>query len=803
MRAGRILSVLVLFLLALVTLNGCGVGPAAPFNPAPTVTLAASPTSIASNGSATLTWSSTGATSLSIDNGVGTVAASGSVTVKPTATTTYTITVVGAGGTTKATAVVTVNPAAPTVTITANPAAIPTLGGSSTLTVTVTNATSVVITNNVDSTSSPVTLSNGTGNLVVTPQVTTTYTATATGSAGTATATVTVTVPSPPPTVTITADRVAVAPGGTTTLTVTTTNTASVVISNNVDTTTQTVALTGGTGTQVETVSKITIYTATATGPGGTATATVTVRIIGSVQAVNHVLFLMQENRTFDTYFGMLNPYRKASVPPLNIGDDGKTYDVDGIDDKLSIINVNDQGTPFALFKTTSTCLDDMTSAWLESYGEANTYDFSTTRNLKISPDGKGGMSGFVHVAENFAASGAGSGTFTDLAGKRAMAYYDQGFLNYYYYMASQFALSDRWFSPVSSKSTPNRIATMTGGTTQGLVRDPFVDDKLPTLAIKTIFEQLDGATPPVSWKIYYSLTEANGVPVTTFADFGYSGKYLTGNPTHAACVAPLVAGNAANDFCIDPTHLAPLSQLFKDMTAGAQALPSFSYIEAGYGADDEHPGSGQSILQGQSQAAAIMNALMASPSSWVDSVFFLSYDEGGGPYDHVPPVAGHTNDNTDASLGVTTDIGSIAVNPDAFNPCLANGPVDTKGNPTPTTNCDLKPSEPGTTVTDAAAVNGFKAQLGFRLPNMIVSPFTRKHYVSHTPMDHTAVIKFVESRFIGPSASLTARDVAQPDLLEFFDFTMVPWSTPPTPPAPVTDATLGRNTCTPDSMGP
>src|SRR6266704_3217788 len=117
MRAGRILSVLVLFLLALVTLNGCGVGPAAPFNPAPTVTLAASPTSIASNGSATLTWSSTGATSLSIDNGVGTVAASGSVTVKPTATTTYTITVVGAGGTTKATAVVTVNPAAPTVTI--------------------------------------------------------------------------------------------------------------------------------------------------------------------------------------------------------------------------------------------------------------------------------------------------------------------------------------------------------------------------------------------------------------------------------------------------------------------------------------------------------------------------------------------------------------------------------------------------------------------------------------------------------------------------------------------------------------
>ena len=53
----------------------------------------------------------------------------------------------------------------------------------------------------------------------------------------------------------------------------------------------------------------------------------------------------------------------------------------------------------------------------------------------------------------------------------------------------------------------------------------------------------------------------------------------------------------------------------------------------------------------------------------------------------------------------------------------------------------------------------------------MVISPFTRKHYVSHVPMDHTAIIKFVESRFIGPLAHLTNRDAAQPDLLDFFDF--------------------------------
>ena len=41
-----------------------------------------------------------------------------------------------------------------------------------------------------------------------------------------------------------------------------------------------------------------------------------------------------------------------------------------------------------------------------------------------------------------------------------------------------------------------------------------------------------------------------------------------------------------------------------------------------------------------------ILSKFMNSPS-WADSVFFLSYDEGGGPYDHVPPVPGHSNDKT------------------------------------------------------------------------------------------------------------------------------------------------------------
>ena len=270
-----------------------------------------------------------------------------------------------------------------------------------------------------------------------------------------------------------------------------------------------------------------------------------------------------------------------------------------------------------------------------------------------------------------------------------------------------------------------------------------------------------------------------------------------------APTVGSQAVGDASNSFCVDPTHIAPLSQFFTDVANGT--LPSFSYIEAGYGVNDEHPGSGQSIFTGQAQIANILSKLMNSPS-WVDSVFFLSYDEGGGPYDHVPPVPGHSNDKTTlANMGFLPatgipDISTIAVNPDSFNPCLANGPADSSGNPTPTTHCDLKTSDPGATPTDAPAVQGFAAQLGFRLPNLVISPFTRKHYVSHVPMDHTAVIKFVESRFIGASAHLTNRDAVQPNLLDFFDFVNIPWLTPPPASSLPVPPAVG-STCTPAAM--
>jgi phospholipase C len=645
------------------------------------------------------------------------------------------------------------------------------------------------------------------GTQSVSPTSTATYTATATGPGGKTTASTTIIVtPIPAPTVTLVANPTSIQSGNSSILTAVATNANQVTITGT-DGSSYTLQPSGGTQTVSPTTT--TTYTVTATGDGGTATAeaTVTVGPPGSIQSIDHVIFMMQENHTFDNYFGMLNPYRSSKG--WNIGDDGKTYTVDGIDDKLTTSNKDDEGDVYPLFKFKTTCIDDATSDWLASYGDVSTYDRLTTRPIR--------MNGFVHNAEGYAKSCAKnkncSGNFTDLTGERAMGYYDQTYLNYYYYMASQFAVSDRWFSPVSSKSVSNRIAVYTGGTTQGLVEDPG-NDHLAGLNIQTIFQELDAAK--VSWKIYYTSTDGfcfgdddctgstnAAFPATYFTHLTYAYKYLHANTT-GTCTAPLqpssVVGDSKNSFCIDTDHIAPIATYYTDLTNGT--LPSFAFIEAGYGLNDEHPGSAASILQGQAEVAKVVNAFMASPE-WKDSVFFFSYDEGGGPYEHVPPVPGHTNDYTNIStLGATPpDISSIAVNPDSYNPCVPPTPG------TPTLHCDLATNDPGADPDDAAANpnnlptgRGFAAQLGFRLPNIVISPFTRRHYVSHIPMDHTAVIKFVEDRFIGPNAHLTPRDAAQPNLLDFFDFNNVPWATPPTPPTPVPPST---STCTPTSMGP
>jgi|GEM_PF-5368497 len=232
----------------------------------------AASTSIAYGGSTTLAWSVSGATSVAIDNGVGTLSGStGSVTVKPTATTTYTLTATNsAGAVITATVKVAVGPQ---ITSFSPSTSEITIGDSTTLTWVVSGATSYSIDNNVGSV---------TGNSVmITPAATTTYTLTATNSDGastTATATVTVDPQPVAPTINFYASPTSIASGGSSILNWTVSGANTISIDQGINTV-------SATGIQAVTPSATTTYTLTAVaknnvGKTATSTATATVDVL-------------------------------------------------------------------------------------------------------------------------------------------------------------------------------------------------------------------------------------------------------------------------------------------------------------------------------------------------------------------------------------------------------------------------------------------------------------------------------------------------------------------------------------------
>lgn len=389
-------------------------------------------------------------------------------------------------------------------------------------------------------------------------------------------------------------------------------------------------------------------------------------------QTVNHIIFMVQENRSFDTYFGRLNDYRMRQ---------GLAADVDGLPSNASNPAANGNGvvTPFH-FNTQ--CVEQVSPSWDESHTDINR---ANPPNAALGPTP---MDGFVFTAAKFATDNG----LHDTQGLRAMGYFDDRDIPYYYFMATQFATSDRWFSPAPTRTQPNRMFAIAATSDGHVYPPPTGTDRL------TIFDLAQNAG--VSWRVYAVDPQAS-----TLQPF------------------PV--------FDAHPEAVVPASQFLTDVANGT--LPAISFIDTGFeSGKDEHPPT--PIQPGAAQVATFINALMQSPS-WKDSVFILTFDEGGGFFDHVPPMP--------------------TVNPDGIRPT------------------DLLPKD----------IQGDFTFSGFRVPMIVVSPFTKAHFVSHAPMDYTAILKFIETRFSLPN--LTARDASQADMSrEFFDYEGVPWRNPPSPPA-------------------
>ncbi len=437
-------------------------------------------------------------------------------------------------------------------------------------------------------------------------------------------------------------------------------------------------------------------------GFGGTPTPTPTP---GSLQSVNHIIFMMQENRSFDAYFGKINDFR-ASV--------GLGRDTDDLETVFT--NPADDGQLIPNFHLTTTCIFNTTAAWLESHGDANRFNLADNAPLLLD--------GFVHTA-------AGLATFVgdaDTLGVRAMGFYDQNDLPSPYSFATQFATSDRFYAPAPLQTEDVRLYSM-AATSQGLVHPPAVTNA--TLNAKTIFQLLDAAG--ITWKIYSVNQGPDGLLITSLRVF-----------------QPYV-------FSVED-HIVPIEQFMSDMAN--DTLPQFSYIEPGFISGlDEHPAKTGSIEAGAKFMNSLLNQFINSPS-WKDSIFIETFDEGGGLFDHVGPMI-DGQPIQELSIGPAGQ----AVGPGVYPTDAAIMHVPSPDGIKPR---DLLPADPPDDFVRS----------GFRVPLIIVSPFAKVHYVSHTPMDYTAVLKFVEERFNLPP--LNARDAIQPPMDEFFDFVNVPNLSPP-----------------------
>ena len=425
------------------------------------------------------------------------------------------------------------------------------------------------------------------------------------------------------------------------------------------------------------------------------------------ITAINHIIVLLQENRSFDHYFGHLPDFWQAHGFPQ--ATNGTTFD----GEPTNASNIDPNGDTITAYNLQSGCTENPSPSWNESHSDRNRFNPSDS-NLAT-------MDGFVHTA---AKDASGYGLY-DVLGHRAMGYFvGDNQLNYYYFMASSFATSDRWFAPAMTRTQPNRMY-LYGATSAGHV-NALNTTGSPPLTNETIFELMQDNS--ISWKIYVH-PDASGC---TTASCLYSHSYLS-----QFTYGTYVLNNLPNQF-------SSTAQLLTDMQNGT--LPQVSFIEpAGYVGLDEHSPTvdttnASSVQAGAAYVENIVDTLMSSPS-WKDSVFILSHDEPGGFYDHVPPQPAVPPD----SIQYPTDILSTDI-------CANN----------------------------TSPVCGFFVT-GFRVPLIVISPFTKPNYVSHTVMDYTAMLKLIESRFNLPS--LTARDAAQPDMTEFFDFVNVPRATPPAPP--------------------
>jgi len=221
------------------------------------------------------------------------------------------------------------------------------------------------------------------------------------------------------------------------------------------------------------------------------------------------------------------------------------------------------------------------------------------------------------------------------------MGYYDEQDIPNYWEYARHFALCDRFFSSVNAASFPNHaytVAAQSGGIirTEGLLSLKDLDGELDEPDGFTFASMVDLLSKAnVSWKYYVEgeplPKDPREIELRT-PDFLY---LWYPDPKVFSIWNPLPAFKSVREDPSSMARLVDLKEYFRDLKRGA--LPEVGWIVPRFN-DSEHPPEPVApVAQGMWYVTRLINALMES-QYWEDSVIFLTWDDYGGFYDHVPP---------------------------------------------------------------------------------------------------------------------------------------------------------------------
>jgi phospholipase C len=408
----------------------------------------------------------------------------------------------------------------------------------------------------------------------------------------------------------------------------------------------------------------------------------------GDLSDVEHVVIFIQENRSFDHYFGAYRGVRGFDDTSGRTAFAQPGYPAPGYGGHLLPFHLDSQAN--------GECTHDLTHDWGPQHRSWN----------------GGRMDGFVR--EHLAAEGAD--------GPLTMGHYTRADLPFYYALADAFTVCDRYHCSVIGPTDPNQLylaaATLDPDGRSG---GPLLETEsapraqaFGTLSPTTMAEQLEARG--IGWKVYASPDNFSTVGDSPYPLF----KQFVSNPT---LTAKGLTPRFPDDFLAD---------------AANGQLPQVSWIYASV-AQSEHPPAPPTL--GEYATNLILSALTSNPDLWARSALLLTWDENGGFFDHVaPPTA----------------------------------PPGTRGE------YITVPSLP-------AAAQGLRGPigLGFRVPLLVVSPFSRGGFVCSDVFDHTSTLRFLETRFGAEVPNLSAwRRSVTGDLTSAFNLLAAPDRSVPALPA-------------------